>query len=512
MFKKILLEDFSKVKTYFKNIFFDLQNFQMDYNWLITNVDTCFPFNEENKHIFDNKYLWITGSALTKLVNEDNFQWVFAKLQGYEKNINLEDILKYGIPSTNYNEYMISNELVSMEIDIIDGFIIIFTINDSSKLYNRIFDRYPLSVLLENDEVFHGNYKNTKKKKGKFIPLCMYGNEYYINGVNVFNNITNDAFLKYIVVRYNRRNYQCKLYEIKGVSAIFQLAVMNISKYISIGFLIRNIDINKVYYSKKSKYVLKNDNHRNNSIRKKVFKQFLSDHPTDFNENNYEDIIYSESFDLRCGIKKINNAFHLNYETIENFEEMSFPYDIRDIFSFPIFRSNGNISITESLSNAIKLANEYLNKNGNSKNKNLTIDYMKRLNELLLNDGFKESFIFDSSKIIENIECYILKITNPIEEDKTISLCILDYPDLSFLDNFYDDYDLNLTDNFDNNVKKIYDLLKPILKNEIISVTSKEFGGIFTKEQYKISKEKNYFWENYKNVKIQIWNGKLEDN
>ena len=95
-----------KYYTYLKKVFEAIDNRQNDYNWLITNCE-CYPHNREIDDLFHNsEYCWISGEELTKIISKDDFQWIWGMLSGFEKSIELSEVLKYGIPcGDNYNEY-----------------------------------------------------------------------------------------------------------------------------------------------------------------------------------------------------------------------------------------------------------------------------------------------------------------------------------------------------------------------------------------------------------------------
>ena len=78
-------------------VFEAINNRQMDYNWLITDCE-CFPEDPEIAEILNQEYCWMSGEELTELVRKNNFQWIWAVLSGFEKSIDLSEILKYDLP------------------------------------------------------------------------------------------------------------------------------------------------------------------------------------------------------------------------------------------------------------------------------------------------------------------------------------------------------------------------------------------------------------------------------
>lgn len=87
-----------KKYTYMQKIFTGIHNIQQQYNWLITDCE-CIPKNEKYEKMFNNKdYYWMTGKELTQIVKDEDFQWIWAVLSGFQKNIPLEEVLKYKLP------------------------------------------------------------------------------------------------------------------------------------------------------------------------------------------------------------------------------------------------------------------------------------------------------------------------------------------------------------------------------------------------------------------------------
>ena len=87
--------------TYLKNLFHVMDNFQKNYNWLITDCEAYHKRLGHRNRIVQSKYnnyAWINGEELTNIVNRDDFQWIWAVLSGFDKNISKADILKYELP------------------------------------------------------------------------------------------------------------------------------------------------------------------------------------------------------------------------------------------------------------------------------------------------------------------------------------------------------------------------------------------------------------------------------
>ena len=94
-----------KFYTYMRTVFQAIENVQKQYNWLITDWE-CYPKNKEIKQFLDQEYCWLSGEELTDIVMKEDFQWIWGCLCGFQKNISLEEVLMYSLPSSeNYNGY-----------------------------------------------------------------------------------------------------------------------------------------------------------------------------------------------------------------------------------------------------------------------------------------------------------------------------------------------------------------------------------------------------------------------
>lgn len=86
-----------KYYTYLKKLFDAINNKQLEYNWLITDC-TCYPDNPKTDAMLRRNYCWLTGEELTDLVTQEDFQWIWAVLSGFDKSVELSDVLKHELP------------------------------------------------------------------------------------------------------------------------------------------------------------------------------------------------------------------------------------------------------------------------------------------------------------------------------------------------------------------------------------------------------------------------------
>ena len=82
-----------KYYTYLRAVFDGIGSAQNRYNWLITDC-VCYPENKDIEKKFDQEYCWLSGEELTAIIEKEDFQWIWAVLCGFPKDIPLEKILK----------------------------------------------------------------------------------------------------------------------------------------------------------------------------------------------------------------------------------------------------------------------------------------------------------------------------------------------------------------------------------------------------------------------------------
>lgn len=94
-----------KYYTYMSTVFEAIGNIQTQYNWLVTGC-VCYPKDKEIEELFNQDYCWLSGNELTAIIQKEDFQWIWACLCGFPKDILLEDILRYPLlEAENYSGY-----------------------------------------------------------------------------------------------------------------------------------------------------------------------------------------------------------------------------------------------------------------------------------------------------------------------------------------------------------------------------------------------------------------------
>ena len=90
--------------TYLPELFDAIGNAQLNYNWLVTD-SFCNIGNPVQDMVDRDGYCWISGEELTKLVEENHIQWIFAVLSGFTKDVQLSDVLEYPLPCAEYGGF-----------------------------------------------------------------------------------------------------------------------------------------------------------------------------------------------------------------------------------------------------------------------------------------------------------------------------------------------------------------------------------------------------------------------
>ncbi len=106
----------SRYYTHLKAVFNAIENKQSEYNWLITDTEivahsdklaalnTGVHWQHENGKpvaISSPEYCFLSGDELTKIITEDDSQWIWGVLSGFDKSIPLDEILKYPLPEAD---------------------------------------------------------------------------------------------------------------------------------------------------------------------------------------------------------------------------------------------------------------------------------------------------------------------------------------------------------------------------------------------------------------------------
>ena len=143
--------------THLYRIFTGINMVQKDYNWLITDI-VAYPKTKEYQDLFSKEYCWLSGEELTNIIEKEDFQWIWGVLSGFDKNIDIEEVLKYSVPyADGYegfwgNPLSLQHPLASIEIvawdsslslvisknkQIIDNVRLVFPLSEDLEVYNE---------------------------------------------------------------------------------------------------------------------------------------------------------------------------------------------------------------------------------------------------------------------------------------------------------------------------------------------------------------------------------------
>lgn len=105
-----ILEKGESWYTCMGKIFRAIGDAQKNYNWLISDAD-CFPMTPEFSELLARESCWLTGEALTAMVEREDFQWIWAVLSGFPKEVPLERVLEHPLPYADGYEGFWKNPL-----------------------------------------------------------------------------------------------------------------------------------------------------------------------------------------------------------------------------------------------------------------------------------------------------------------------------------------------------------------------------------------------------------------
>jgi len=153
-----ILEKGEKFYTFLDRVFEAIENKQDDYNWLITDCDLN-VYIPRFSEAYGDKYCWIDGKELAKIVREEKIQWIFAVLSGFKKDIPLEEVLKYPLPFADgyhgfwENPISLQHPLAAVEIVPWDSTLTLL-ISKNAEIVDSFRRNFPLS-----DDLYEYNIK-----------------------------------------------------------------------------------------------------------------------------------------------------------------------------------------------------------------------------------------------------------------------------------------------------------------------------------------------------------------
>ena len=160
--KGAILREGEEYFTYLSGIFSAIDNAQKNYNWLITDC-VCYPRTAEIDELLSKEYCWLSGNELSRIVGMEDFQWIWAVLSGFNKDIMLDEVLKSELPyAEEYakfynNPISMQHPLASIEIVPCDSSLVLLKSNDD-RIIEKFRSAFPLS---EDLEAYNDRYKAT---------------------------------------------------------------------------------------------------------------------------------------------------------------------------------------------------------------------------------------------------------------------------------------------------------------------------------------------------------------
>ncbi|MBQ7295699.1 MAG: hypothetical protein IJW86_05835 [Clostridia bacterium] len=140
--------------TMLKQVLSDLNLLDKNYLWLISDVE-AYPTKKEYQEILENDYLLISTSELVKILENDDFQWIWAVFSAIPSTYKKEDILGFNLPCVQsiddgmydpHNDVpRVQHPYSAFEIYAVDSSYM-FIISDDEELINRFKESYPLYI------------------------------------------------------------------------------------------------------------------------------------------------------------------------------------------------------------------------------------------------------------------------------------------------------------------------------------------------------------------------------
>jgi len=160
--KGAILEEGLEYYTYLDEVFPAFENEQLKYNWLISvfecnqYLDDILPYGVE--------YVWLSGKELTDMVCSKEIQFIWGVLSAFNKNIALEQVLKYDLPWADgykgfwHNPISIQHPLADVEIVPWDSSLVLLIAKDNIWV-DRFLKHFPLGedLALHNSNFAHKN-------------------------------------------------------------------------------------------------------------------------------------------------------------------------------------------------------------------------------------------------------------------------------------------------------------------------------------------------------------------
>lgn len=147
--KRYISEKEEKYYTHMLKVLNSIGGRNLDYNWLITDIEAYPQDNGElDKLISENDYLFLSTDELITMLEKNDFQWIWGVFSAIPKNFTKEEVLKYELPFAdgNYDIYkedifVIQHPLADIEIVAFDSSCVQIVAKDE-EIANKFKDLY----------------------------------------------------------------------------------------------------------------------------------------------------------------------------------------------------------------------------------------------------------------------------------------------------------------------------------------------------------------------------------
>ena len=148
------IQDF-KSYTLLKAVLYDLELTNKPYWWLISDIE-AFPRKKEYQDLIEHaNYLLLSTRELVEMLENDDFQWIWAVFSAISTKYSKEEILQFDLPyimefqEGKYNPCIdkpkVQHPYADFEIYAFDSSYM-FMITDDTDLISKFQKRYPLYV------------------------------------------------------------------------------------------------------------------------------------------------------------------------------------------------------------------------------------------------------------------------------------------------------------------------------------------------------------------------------
>ena len=144
-----ILQKGERFYTYLGKVFAAIGEVQTEYNWLITEC-VCYPRSPDIDTLLSREFCWLSGEELTAVIKQEDFQWIWGVLSGFEKDIPLEKVLDYPLPYADgyegffKNPLSIQHPLASVEIVALDSSLTLIY-SRRKEIISKFRNYFPLS-------------------------------------------------------------------------------------------------------------------------------------------------------------------------------------------------------------------------------------------------------------------------------------------------------------------------------------------------------------------------------